>query len=147
MFAPLAQNDVPPFGRKHDPKGRRPYGFTINFILRTAVNPRLIFIGRSRTPPLQRQPKSYIQICDISREADEKSFVCDDSRNIVYAKHNIICRKATSFSDRKRKLCLRPWRKMMFLPAVGNTTLRVAVPLPPREGLRIPKAFNRSAFC
>ena len=54
-----------------------------------------------------------------------KSFVCDVSRNIVYAKHNIICRKATSFSDRKRKLYLRPWRKMMFLPSVGNTTQRV----------------------
>ena len=61
-------------------------------------------------------------------------FVCDDSRNIVYAKHNIICRKATSFSDRKRKRYLRLWRKMVFLPAVGNTTLRVVVPLPPREG-------------
>ena len=68
-----------------------------------------------------------------------KSFVCDDSRNIVYAKHNIICRKATSFSDRKRKRYLRLWRKMVFLPAVGNTTLRVVVPLPPiREGSRIP---------
>jgi hypothetical protein len=54
-----------------------------------------------------------------------KSFVCDDSRNIVYAKHNIICRKATSFSDRKRKRYLRLWRKMMFLPSVGNTTLWV----------------------
>ena len=29
------------------------------------------------------------------REAIRKSFVCDVSRNIVYAKHNIICRKAT----------------------------------------------------
>ena len=63
-----------------------------------------------------------------------KSFVCDDSRNTIYAKHNIICRKATSFSDRKRKRYLRLWRKMVFLPAVGNTTLRVVVPLPPREG-------------
>jgi hypothetical protein len=58
-----------------------------------------------------------------------KSFVCDDSRNIIYAKHNIICRKATSFSDHKRKRYLRLWRKMVFLPAVGNTTLWVAVPL------------------
>ena len=71
-----------------------------------------------------------------------KSFVCDDSRNIIYAKHNIICRKATSFSDRKRKRYLRLWRKMVFLPAVGNTTLRVVVPLPPREGRRIPKQFR-----
>ena len=71
-----------------------------------------------------------------------KSFVCDDSRNIIYAKHNIICRKATSFSDRKRKRYLRLWRKMVFLPAVGNTTLRVVVPLPPREGRRIPKKFR-----
>ena len=68
-----------------------------------------------------------------------KSFVCNDSRNIIYAKHNIFCRKATSFSERKRKRYLRLWRKMVFLPAVGNTTLRVVVPLPPREGLRIPK--------
>ena len=57
-----------------------------------------------------------------------KNFVCDVSRNIVYAKHNIICRKATSFSERKRKLYLRPWRKMMFLPSVGNTTQRVDAP-------------------
>ena len=71
-----------------------------------------------------------------------KSFVCDDSRNTIYAKHNIICRKATSFSDRKRKRYLRLWRKMVFLPAVGNTTLRVVVPLPPREGLRISKQFR-----
>ena len=71
-----------------------------------------------------------------------KSFVCDDSRNIIYAKHNIICRKATSFYDRKRKRYLRLWRKMVFLPAVGNTTLRVVVPLPPREGRRIPKQFK-----
>ena len=68
-----------------------------------------------------------------------KSFVCNDSRNIIYAKHNIFCRKATSFSERKRKRYLRLWRKMVFLPAVGNTTLRVVVPLPPREGRRIPK--------
>ena len=72
-----------------------------------------------------------------------KSFVCDDSRNTIYAKHNIICRKATSFSERKRKRYLRLWRKMVFLPAVGNTTLRVVVPLPPREGSHSPSNFTK----
>ncbi len=70
-----------------------------------------------------------------------KSFVCDDSRNIIYAKHNIICRKATSFSVRKRKRYLRLWRKTVFLPAGGNTTLRVVVPLLPPE-----MAEHRSRF-
>ena len=74
-----------------------------------------------------------VWFCDIGfpHPPLRKSFVCDDSRNIVYAKHNIICRKATSFSNRKRKRYLRLWRKMMFLPSVGNTTLWVG-PSPTR---------------
>ena len=85
---------------------------------------------------------SGFEVKDFPHPPLRKSFVCDDSRNIIYAKHNIICRKATSFSERKRKRYLRLWRKMVFLPAVGNTTLRVVVPLPPREGLRIPRQFR-----
>ena len=93
----------------------------------------------SREPPLPKgrgtalAVEGYISNLQYLTGGARKSFVCDDSRNIVYAKHNIICRKATSFSDRKRKRYLRLWRKMMFLPSVGNTTLWVGPPLRPYQ--------------
>ncbi len=75
----------------------------VYYILRIAVCPRLIFIGASRTlRPTRVAEKLYSNLRYLTG-GRRKSFVCDDSRNIVYAKHNIICRKATSFSERKRK--------------------------------------------